>query len=478
MRPEEQIDKKVKEKLDNFSEVPPQSAWKNIQANLNQAPYGSGSTIAWLHANLWKYVAVAVLTGGIATYVFLFDKSGENPKYQEREQKFTLEKVDKQTITSDRTKIAEKSQQKETSETDMDKQLDARDKEAESSSNRSLTKDKILEKMDKKPVTTKERSTLIAPDKSYIHVKPEQVIREGKIYTKRKNLEVQLSQGKKNFSIPSKILSDSFDLRSDEIFAGKSKLEKMTRPRNSFSDLKQQSKFSLGLYVNTDRIYNIANALKDPAETYGYGIAGRYHLTKSYFLETGLGFYKTEDRWDHIVDYRTHEVVDYYEAVDSISYKIVQSSTGSDSVVVDKYYTHQEPVMDSVDRKNRDISKWSYTYFTLPLKVGYKNNINKFIYSVKTGLLMSLVVHEELKTEKLPNNVHILDVEDKTYRRVGTNWHYTLNIGLGYQISHRWSLMVETNFKMYLEKLYKKNPEDNAGNPYSFGLSTGLYYRF
>lgn len=473
------IDSKISEKLESFSDVPPSKIWTNIRRDLDKP-----STVQRFYQNknlFWTSIA-AVFTGLLIGYFALTESALTEQKYQPRQEQFSL--TDPQNNNSRFNKP-----QKKSGNTFSSNQADAirtANSNIEKSSIKTKQQKDLANANETKSGVYKKKDTPTSTDQ------PEQ-----QIITKANdkiNNKANLSKLQKQTALVNKSIEKKSTLRRDLNFLLTPTNADIISPDNqqqvlefsdnislkldSLNDYKRSKPYSLGFYINSDYIYNTVDALDGFNQAYGFGLAGQYHLSEQYFFESGLGFYQSKDGWDYIVDYRSKELMGYYQNVDSISYQIVQNSTGQDSVVV-QYHTHQEAVYDSVDKTMHDISTKKYTYLSIPLLIGYRNNLNRFYYSLSTGLAFSLEMHEKLEKKELKgSNITVINTRHDYQSRLNTNWHYILNAGIGYQFDHRWSMIVEPGLRVYLKQFYGSSAVIKRPKPYAIRLRAGVFYRF
>ncbi len=509
----DQLDKKIAEKLEQFFETPPQGVWKNIRSGLDNAPPGPTAKASFFSGNpvTWRAAAAAVI---IATVIFylITPEPDMQPAYEQRQSEISF--VDPQNPAA----IEEVSSSRE------GKELADKSESGLNSTNNEITPDEnsIVVASDMKINTTEKAGVTISQDQ-----KPgvENVIGAPKEKSDKiplqKNQSAELIASKKRkapepVNTQSEITGEPV-IKSPEpepaIVAAREQEKQESLPRQSEEEMNKipqkkplyaeaanptlsrklarrkvpagnyyfsddSSPLSLGIYGSIDRIYNTADALSGANDAYGLGIAVRYTISDRHFLESGLGSYQSEDGWNYEVEYRSNELMGYYTNVDTVTCDIVAGSQGQDSVIIN-YFTSQKAVYDSVDISSSEITTIKYTYLTVPLLIGYQNNIRNFQYSVSTGLTMSVVLHEKTEPADFDkDNVNVLHVNHEVYNRIEMNWHYTLNLGAGYRFNDHWSFVVEPRLRVYLKDLYETSPAIETKRPYSIGLGGGVFYRF
>ncbi|MFO8054180.1 MAG: hypothetical protein R6U19_03340 [Bacteroidales bacterium] len=493
------IDRKIAEKFRGHTEDPPAEIWENIRSELGNTPKGRGLSSG---RAVWKIGAAAAIIALLAGY-FLF-LPHQKVNYQPREELSSLmvEEENEYAGLNDKPDTRKTKRYRQIAEKDPERmqgeeipgemERDRPDKPAGRGAERIVKKDEGKQqkaetvRQQKEPVNT-------VNENSERFVFAERSLSDDQAASGEMQAQVEQSQTHSRIvsidALAHKNIDDMQQAGGIKVLPTDSSVPYALHPQmeaqklpwsdDTLADLKHPLPYSLGVHINGDIVYNTADALDQPGEELGIAFSGRYHLNNNYFLETGLGMYQTKDAWDYIVEYRSEEISGYYQAVDSVSYTIVQGSAGQDSVVVN-YHTRQQAVCDSVDNIDKDISTKTYTFLSIPMLIGYNNNYKRFTYSLSTGMIMAVLVDEKIEHASFDQqNASIIDIEEQLYHRLSTNWYYTLNLGAGYQVSHRWQVMLEPSVKVYIRDLYKEVPADgNQKIPFSIGLRTGIRYRF
>ncbi|MCF8332216.1 MAG: PorT family protein [Bacteroidales bacterium] len=473
-----ETESKISEKLESFSDVPPSKIWKRIRYDLDKP-----STIQrfYQNKNLFYSSIAAVFIGLIIGYFTLIENTTNEHQYNPRKGQLSLidseEKAvsDKQSKNNSIRSSGQNRNPNKINNKNIEKTAVSANQK-KTSSPKNIEQHNIYKTGDNSQTTGHSEETV----KTATHQKTKDKQKTSKQQPKTglvKSREQQKTPIQDNIDVILTPATTNIDIAENDD-------QKLELSRNSslyldsVNDYKPPKPYSLGIYFNTDYIYNTVDALDGFSEAYGFGLAGRYHLSEQCFFESGLGFYQSKDGWDYIIDYRSKELKGYYQNVDSISYQIVQNSSGQDSVVV-QYHTHQEAVYDSVDKTMHDITTRHYTYLSIPLLIGYKNNLKRFQYSLSTGLAFSLEMHEKIEKNELEEpNITVVNTQYNYQNRLNTNWHYILNLGIGYQFDHRWLMIIEPGLRVYLKQIYGSSDVIKRPKPYAIRLRAGVFYRF
>ncbi len=443
------LDKKLRERFQDFSPNPPPGVWGKVQASgipLGAAGWWPGVSRLWIPA-------AAVLAGLSVLLWILIDGSDQGQgEYTWRDTFFHLDEPDM--VQQGSGEVAMPYDHKGSREEDQQAEMTA------------------------PPKTRELPETEALPAKKT----PEEIIRHSPV---EKSPEPLIAIAHRMTGLLEKRTPLPPELHIKETWTGEDPHMKaplttqMETPVTDKARYFHKSPFSLGLSWNGSRIFNTLDTRDKAIYESGLTLEGRYYSPNNYFFQTGVGVYQTKDSWDYVIDFQKPQFLGHYTAVDSVSYIIVTGSAGQDSIVI-TYHTHQEEVYDTVNLRDESFTTKRYTYLTIPLMTGYSGTHNRFVYSLSTGIIISVLIHEKLwydhEGERYSN---VLDIQDYRHSRVSTNWHYVLSAGAGYQISHRWTAMVEPNLKVYFNHLYEgNNLSSSVKRPFSAGLNAGIYYRF
>ncbi|MGM0648681.1 MAG: outer membrane beta-barrel protein [Bacteroidota bacterium] len=492
------IDQRIAQKLNDYSEAPPSGGWERVRDRMDAGSEGAGASSGhWFSMTfLWRAAAIAILVG-ISVFFFLPERSAPNSRFMPRQEVFADEKYQPESLensqANDGRSIENPQQQKRDNG-----QNQANPSHLSSNSNPSSGVISSQTQESDTTVKTKQITKPINPKQ----ITPNKVAQKNESQTnKHKTLEnrdmatsvAQTTTQQKTGAHNNEVLED--EVEPEQLDKNQSAADNNLNDTTKeialhkelpIPDRQGQTKqefirpgpYSVGFLVNAHQIYNTADALEGRNAAYGIGLSGRYHFSEQYFIESGLGLEQSKDGWDYIVDYRKKELIGYYQDVDSVSYQIVTGSTGQDSVIL-QYHTHQQAVYDTVDGTMNDVFTQQYTYFTIPLMLGYQNSFKRFRYSVSTGLLMALTIHEKSNALDIDQSgLEVVETRNEVYHRVKTHWQYVLNLGLGYRFHHQWYFAIEPALRVSVQDLYQNSGEISSKKPYSVGIRTGVFYRF
>jgi hypothetical protein len=231
---------------------------------------------------------------------------------------------------------------------------------------------------------------------------------------------------------------------------------------------KNKSDWSLGLYFNPEvtssKDQNIENSI-----SYNLGIMPRISFNR-FFIQSGVNMRFTHDKGNLAVDY--NRFLGTYEHVDYMTFDTI------DGVIIPTYYTHTQEVFDTVNHYSVSDTKVNYTYFEVPLYVGYRYSFGKIALFGKAGAAASFLAFRNTpKADDPEENARIVDVEYQGPVRYDVNWQLLMSAGFDYQLAKKFNLSVEPTYRLGLKPEYNMS-EGVKGSTKSFGIRFGLNYSF
>lgn len=133
------------------------------------------------------------------------------------------------------------------------------------------------------------------------------------------------------------------------------------------------------------------------------------------------------------------------------------------------YYSLETPASQqnliAVDKVPNTATRY-FEYVEVPITVKYKLIDRKIDFSLSTGLSANMLIAAKM------------DIEGEEYKIDNVNeykYNYMAGIGLEYPILNNFIFNIEPKFRYSLNTLYKDSYELH---PYSFGILSGIIYRF
>ncbi len=199
----------------------------------------------------------------------------------------------------------------------------------------------------------------------------------------------------------------------------------------------------------------------------GGDIRTRFTRNRLWF-EAGIGFSASSDKSTFAYDYKTNEMVDTYEYVDSIHFDPITGQT--------EYFTTTVEVWDSVQYNSTAFLKQNYIYANIPLKFGY-------IFYDKRSLCMDISLggnyyFEVSRKSEVPNLFHesstIGNVDNVSVGRRSQFYNFEVGMGINWNLNRSMTLRFEPNLNYYPMGIYKNIDKQSV----SLNIRAGLYFNF
>ena len=193
---------------------------------------------------------------------------------------------------------------------------------------------------------------------------------------------------------------------------------------------------------------------------------------KNYYIESGIGFQKMKEQGVFQIDYKTNDSVGYYNKV--VSFEVDPNNPNSIT-----YKTQTTTVYDSIEHQLLESPLYSFDYFVVPIKFGYKfYQKEKISISAEVG-----VIYSHLTRTYVPNITYnegdsqLIRISNNTPNRVENNFRVHVAIRLNYNITKSVYLSIQPEFTSYINSIYKQS-DNYKSKPYTMGARFGIYYGF
>lgn len=186
-------------------------------------------------------------------------------------------------------------------------------------------------------------------------------------------------------------------------------------------------------------------------------------------FETGIAYAISDDNGRFDINYSSFDSIGFYNKVVSFSPDLQNPGR-----II--FNTEIEGVYDSIGHNVQTKTANSYTYLQIPLMAGYRIYANRFLtISLKAGPVFSLMIgSDEQQASFSQENASLQSINDLSPDRVSANWQIAASLGVGLHLSRRFTLLAEPTYKSYLRPVY----QNTRTKPQSFGIKTGILYRF
>lgn len=186
-------------------------------------------------------------------------------------------------------------------------------------------------------------------------------------------------------------------------------------------------------------------------------------------FETGIAYAISDDNGRFDINYSSFDSIGFYNKVVSFSPDLQNPGRILFNTVV-------EGVYDSIGHNTQTQTANSYTYLQFPLMAGYRVYSDRLLtISLKAGPVFSLMIgSDEQQAIFSQENASLQSINDLSPDRVSANWQIAASLGVGLHLSRRFTLLAEPTYKSYLRPVY----QNTRTKPQSFGIKTGILYRF
>jgi hypothetical protein len=426
----------VKHKLADYEKQPPAHVWDNIHAQLNTVAPRENAGLTMMLRKHW-YIAVA-LAAAILLLLFVLSFAGDAGIYDNNilksQSKFTEKIKAQKTPDENSTAIAE-----------VVKILIPKQK-------KKLVEEKVIHSVKENIQTpVKEQRKKIKPINTLLAFASGQIT------------------NKPLYSLPAKA-----DFKEKNIL--KQLPVKDQDNQIIFTDMPAHmsgnNNWAFGIYATPEMMYGHSqNTGGNPS--YSADFAIMYKLN-DYFLQSGLSFGSSDDNSNANINYMQTEFMGTYHDV----YDVTFDTTGG-AAPQPVYHTQEVEVYDTTEHYTTTVYTNSYRYLSLPLLMGYQQQItDKFSYSLKGGPMVSFMLGESSDFAFNHENAHIQAIYNMPADRVTTNWQALISLGLQYRIHKQIHFAVEPRMKYYFNPVYNTQAKGRDDNPVALGVRTGLIVGF
>ncbi|MEA3504122.1 MAG: hypothetical protein U9R32_02885 [Bacteroidota bacterium] len=235
---------------------------------------------------------------------------------------------------------------------------------------------------------------------------------------------------------------------------------------NSLGDLKN---WELGLYAFPGSVHHSKNSLTS-SSNYNFDFAVIYS-TSQFLIQSGLSYTAGNDNNNIDIKYKQLETIGSYNDVYDVEFDSINGQ------VVPTYFTNEVTVYDSVQHSTITKLNNSYKYLSVPLLIGYRNNIGSdFTLKLSTGPIISMIISDNQTYDFNNEGAQIISINNNLGERAAFNWQLMFSAGLEYKLNHFASIAIEPTIKYNINNIYENALHVNR--PYSLGIRTGLVFDF
>jgi hypothetical protein len=258
----------------------------------------------------------------------------------------------------------------------------------------------------------------------------------------------------------------------------------LVKPQNRWSVAAMASPtYYSSFNSGSDAFSKQLSATEQPLVSYSGGVAFSYKISKRFSIQSGLYYSSLGQKVDGIDSYsgfipygnakgdHNFEVLTTNGTVQTSNPDVFLSAIGSERIltaytkdIFDPNKANLQPVNSSLDQ--------NFGYLELPVVVKYKILDKSIGINVIGGLSYNLLVHNSVYTTVDGTRYPVGDTKGLNILTLSSS----IGMGMEYNISGKLSLNFEPTFRYYLNPI--SSTTGSFIHPYSFGIFSGLSYKF
>jgi hypothetical protein len=257
-----------------------------------------------------------------------------------------------------------------------------------------------------------------------------------------------------------------------------------TKPKNRWSIAAMASPtYYSSFNSGSDALSKQLSATEQPLVSYSGGVAFSYKISKRFSVQSGIYYSSLGQRVDGINSFsgfqpygntkgdHNFEVLTTNGTVYTNNPDVFLAADGSDRIhtaytndVFDPNKASLQPVNNSIDQ--------NFSYLELPVVLKYKILDKTIGINVIGGLSYNLLVHNSVYTTIDGSRYNVGDTKGLNPLTLSSS----IGMGMEYNISGKLSINLEPTFRYYLSPFSVTT--SSFIHPYSFGIFSGVSYRF
>ena len=235
--------------------------------------------------------------------------------------------------------------------------------------------------------------------------------------------------------------------------------------------------------LSSNEISNQITSSEQSRISYSGGVGFAYKINKKLSIQSGLYFSSVGNEVDDIRSFAGFRQFDFTKG--DHNFEVLTSSgriytenpdvflvDNSGDRVMTKYTSDVfDPAKANLSYINNTLFQ-NFSYLEMPVFVRYKLVDRSIDFNLIGGLSYNLLVSNSVHTVIAGNKYDIGKTEGLNTFMVSSS----LGMGMEYNLSKKISLNLEPTFRYYINPF--SNIRDASAHPYSFGLFSGLSYKF
>jgi hypothetical protein len=226
--------------------------------------------------------------------------------------------------------------------------------------------------------------------------------------------------------------------------------------------------FTAGAYYLPEWMFN---TIEGDKFVNNFGVEGVFYRGPI-SIRTGAGISISKGITENSVEY--NDYLGTYNKLDSVTFEFNESSHD----FLPSFYMSEEKVWDSIAKLDSTNVIKRYTYFQIPLVLGFDFwQKGRFTIGVRVGTIMSVLLNsKQISGPYNPGENQVVGIAMITPDRVSVNWQALGGFDASARLTESIFIELEPQAKYYYQSIYEKSA--NSKKPWSFGLRTAIIYKF
>lgn len=437
IKPDQHINKLLRQKFQNFEPIPPDHIWENIEKSLDKEK-------GFFFGNI-KYYAAAILLIGLFSIIYFGLYSGSNSQVLPDSVK---QEISHENITSD-----EEHNITELKTPVIEKDTPNNDETIQKTESLDIT---VVESME---IEDKNTTELSESTKKEIN--------------KFENLG--LFKLKEGFAEPlnNSNINNMNRLSIISVYSLSYGLP-YSKNYDVFSGIPENKKSSNGHWENTIFIgpeFSLTNLDSVTIlNSYSLGVEPSRFFNEHWFVRFGINASFTGDKGFAKIDYISNDFMGTYNDVYDVTFDTING------IITPYYHTKTVEVWDSIRHIVVSEVTNRYLFVHVPVLLGYKNKIGRLNWYVYSGPAIGFQIAKWIDEPAIEvKDIEIINLDNKLPVRSSINYQLWIGAGIEYKLSRNTSIIIEPSYRHYFKSLY--NDAEYKFNISGFTLRLGFNYK-
>lgn len=437
IKPDQHINKLLRQKFQNFEPIPPDHIWENIEKSLDKEK-------GFFFGNI-KYYAAAILLIGLFSIIYFGLYSGSNSQVLPDSVK---QEISHENITSD----------EEHNITELKTPVIEKD---------TPNNDETIQKTESLDITVVESMEIEDKNTTELSESTKKEINEFE--------NLGLFKLKEGFAEPlnNSNINNMNRLSIISVYSLSYGLPYSKDP-NVFYGIPENNKISTSRWENTVFIgseFSLTNLDSVTIlNSYSIGVEPSRFFNENWFVRFGFNASYTGDKGFAKIDYISNDFMGTYNDVYNVTFDTVGG------IITPHYYTKTVEVWDSIRHIVVSEVTNRYLFAQVPVLLGYKNKIGQLNWYVYSGPAIGFQIAKWIDEPSIElKDIEIIDLDNNLPVRSSINYQLWIGAGIEYKLGRNTSIIIEPSYRHYFKSLY--NDAEYKFNISGFTLRLGFNYK-